>query len=83
MTRHLVSKLDKKAQLLLRDELVARLRLAEAAYGEYVSKAKLNDELCKATLGRIQEAALAGFGFTVEEARTAVMTERALKDRQG
>lgn len=79
MARHLVSELDRKARLGLRDEIVARLEVADAAVDAYVKKHPDHEAETPELLLQLREACMAGFGFAVEEVRNAQLVKQAEK----
>lgn len=82
VSKHLVLELDRKARLMLRDELVARLDVAHAAAEAWEKKSPTADaRFARLVEEELVRASLAGFGFTIDEVRTRTLTEKALSRR--
>lgn len=70
MTKHLVSLLRKNEVLALRDEIVARLEVADGALHEFARRRNLEVEsLPTAFVTSVTNACLSGMGFAPEEVR--------------
>ena len=70
MTNHLVSLLRKNEVLALRDEIVARLEVADGALHEFARRRNIDvEQLQPAFVTSVTNACLSGMGFAPEEVR--------------